>query len=118
LRQIALAPILIYVMAADLYALNSQSFAAHLHTTFKVEDGNGIPLTLELMEVNEPPAPPRVELFCLLFRGPVAPRLPQQIHRLEHEKLGELNLFLTVLGADQAGTSYEVIFHRLRPKQP
>jgi hypothetical protein len=105
-------------MAADLYALNSQSFAAQLHTRFKVQTGNGSPLTLELTEVNEPPSPPRIELFCLLFRGPVAPRLNQQIHRFAHEKLGDLDLFVTVLGADEAGTSYEVIFHRPRPKQP
>lgn len=103
---------------ADLYTLNSKSFAEHLHSTFKVQAGNAAPLTLELIEVNEPPSPPRIELFSLLFRGPVAPRLQQQTHRFKHEKLGALDPFLTVVGADEAGPSYEVIFHRLRPKQP
>jgi hypothetical protein len=117
LRQNALAPILIYIMA-DLYRLNSQSFAAQLRTGFKVKTGSGDAVTLELAEINEPPAPPQVELFSLLFRGPIAPRLSQQTYRFEHDKLGELDLFLTVLGVDEAGTSYEVIFHRLPQKQP
>jgi hypothetical protein len=100
----------------DLYKLNSQSFAEQLHTSFKVQNGEGPPIALELAEVKEPPSPPSIELFCLLFRGPVSPRLRQQIHRFEHEKLGALDLFLTVIGADEGGTSYEVIFHRVPPK--
>ncbi|HEY6308180.1 MAG TPA: hypothetical protein VI488_17170 [Candidatus Angelobacter sp.] len=103
---------------ADLYALNSKSFTEQLHTSFKVQAGDSAPVVLELTEVNEPATPPNIEFFSLLFRGPVAPRLRQQIHRFEHDKLGEFDLFLTVIGADEAGTSYEVIFHRLRPKKP
>jgi hypothetical protein len=117
LQQHELPPILIYAMT-DLYALNCQSFAGQLHTTFKVQNGDAAPIPLELIEVKEPPAPPRIELFCLHFLGPVTPQLRQQIHRFEHEKLGVFDLFLTVIGADDAGTSYEVIFHRMRPKQP
>ncbi len=105
-----------YAMA-DLYALHSKSFAEQLHTTFQVHAGNEAPITLELIEVHEPPSPPRIECFALHFRGPVAPRLRQQIHRFEHAKLGSLDMFLTATGADEQGTTYEVIFHRLRPKQ-
>jgi hypothetical protein len=103
---------------ADLYTFNSTSFAEQLHTSFKVHAGNAAPVVLELTEVNEPTTPPHIEFFSLLFRGPVAPRLQQQIHRFEHDKLGVFDLFLTVIGADEAGTNYEVIFHRLRPKKP
>ncbi len=103
---------------ADLYAFHSKSFAAQLHTTFQVHSGNAAPVKLELIEVNEPPSPPRVECFSLHLRGPVAPRLGQGIHRFEHATLGSLDMFLTVTGADEQGTNYEVIFHRLRPKQP
>lgn len=105
-----------YAMA-DLYALHSKSFAEQLHTAFQVHSGSEAPITLELTEVNEPSSPPRIECFSLLFRGPVAPRLRQQIHRFEHAKLGSLDLFLTPIGADGEGTTYEVIFHRLHPKQ-
>lgn len=102
----------------DLDTLNSRSFAEHLHTRFTVRAGEADPQTLELIEVNDPPTPPHIEFFSLQFRGPVTPRLRQQIHRFEHEKMGAFDLFLTVIGADEAGTIYEVIFHRLRPKQP
>ncbi len=102
----------------DLYALNSKSFADQLHTGFTVPTGNGVAITLALVEVKESATAPGIECFSLLFRGPVAPRLEQRIHRFEHQKLGSLDMFLTVIGADQAGTSYEVIFHRVRPKQP
>ena len=102
----------------DLKTLHSKSFAEQLHTRFQVRAGEAAPVMLELTEINEPSTPPHIELFSLQFRGPVAPRLQQQIHRFEHEKLGTFDLFVTVIGGDQAGTTYEVIFHRLRPKQP
>ncbi len=105
-------------MADSLDKLNSKIFAAQLHTNFKVHAGNADPLTLELSEVNERQVQPEIELFSLLFRGPLAPRLAQQIHHFEHEKLGTFDLFLTAIGADEKGTTYEVVFHRLRKKQP
>jgi hypothetical protein len=102
----------------DLYTLNSKSFAEQLHTRFTVRAGEGAPQTLELIEVSTPATPPHIEFFSLHFRGPIAPRLQQHIHRFEHEKLGSFDLFLTVIAADEAGTIYEVIFHRVRQKKP
>src|SRR6478672_1228423 len=102
------------IMADILHTLNSKTFVEQLHTSFKVNAGGAVPLALELTEVNEPPSPPNIELFSLLFRGPRAPRLNQGMYRFEHEKLGSVDLFMTVIGADEEGTSYEVIFHRLR----
>ena len=58
------------------------------------------------------PTAPNLELFSLEFRGPHSPRLNQQIHHFEHEKLGAFELFLTAVGVDQEGLVYEVIFHR------
>jgi hypothetical protein len=107
----------VYAMI-DLHTLNSKSFAEQLHSRFTVRAGEAAPQTLELIEVSEPPTPPHIEFFSLQFRGPVTPRLQQQIHRFEHEKMGTFDLFLTVIGADETGTTYEVIFHRLRQKQP
>jgi hypothetical protein len=68
--------------------------------------------------VSTPSTPPHIELFSLLFRGPQAPRASQGNYRFEHEKLGGFDLFMTVIGADEEGTTYEVIFHRLREKKP
>src|SRR5215472_11943594 len=97
---------------------SSKTFAEQLDTNFTVQLDNGHTVTLKLTSVNEPPAPPGIELFSLLFQGPQEPRLNQQIHHFEHEKLGAFDLFLTAVGADEQSTSYEVIFHRLRKKQP
>jgi hypothetical protein len=101
----------------DLSQLNSKSFSDHLNTSFKVDTGNSDAVTLRLAEVNEPTAPPNIELFSLLFRGPVRPQLPQQIYAIEHEKIGVFNLFLTAIAADSEGISYEAVFHRVRKKQ-
>ena len=76
-------------------------------------------LTLELIEVMERDPSPKIELFSLQFRGPAAPRLPQQIHRLEHDKLGAFEIFLTAIGADpEQGILYESVFHRFRKPTP
>jgi hypothetical protein len=105
-------------MAGALDRLNSKVFAEQLHTNFKVHLGNEAPLSLELVAVNERETSPKIELFSLFFLGPLTPRLNQQIHQFEHEKLGAFDLFLTAVGADAAGTTYEVVFHRLRKEQP
>ncbi len=103
-------------MSDPLLQLNAKVFAPQLHTRFKVQDEGGPSVVLELVEVLEPPSPPQVELFVLHFRGPRAPRLDQRIHHFEHEVLGAFDLFLTVIGADEQGSDYEAVFHRLRQK--
>ena len=103
-------------MSDPLLQLNAKTFAAQLHTKFKVEDGSDPAVVVELVEVVEPQSPPHVELFVLHFRGPRAPTLDQRIHHFDHEIMGAFDLFLTVIGADAQGSDYEVVFHRLREK--
>jgi len=98
-------------------AFNSKSFAEQLHTKFRVHLASPGPLELELVEVKDHETAPNLELFSLGFRGPHSPRLNQQIHRFEHEKLGVFELFLTPVAADPDGTLYEVVFHRFRNRQ-
>ncbi|HEY7402090.1 MAG TPA: hypothetical protein VIB39_01095 [Candidatus Angelobacter sp.] len=100
-------------MMTSLDDLNAKVFREQLHTQFKVNAG-GQPLSLELIEVTERQDSPRTEFFSLHFRGPISPRLPQQIHRLEHARLGTFEIFLTTISADEQGTVYEAIFHRFR----
>ncbi|MGC2696752.1 MAG: hypothetical protein WA738_13280 [Candidatus Angelobacter sp.] len=105
-------------MLISLDTLNARIFAEQLHTKFTVPIAGAKPILLELAEVSERDSGPKMELFSLHFRGPVSPRLAQQIHRLEHEKLGAFEIFLTTIGADAQGTEYESIFHRFRQPQP
>jgi hypothetical protein len=101
-------------METTLEQVNAALFAAQLHTRFKTQVNDSTPVELELAEVQEPGTTPKMELFCLHFRGPRSPRLPQQIYRLEHEKLGTLGIFLTAISADETGILYESVFHRFR----
>jgi hypothetical protein len=105
-------------MSDPLLHFNAKIFAAQLHAKFKVQDGGGPFVELELVEVLEPQSPPHVELFILHFRGPGAPRLDQRIHHFQHEVLGVFNVFLTAIGGDEKSTDYEAVFHRLNKKQP
>ena len=100
-------------MSSILDSLNSQIFTGQLHTKFSIHLQGMDPLTVELVEVNERNTP-RTEAFSLLFRGPASPRLNQQIHDLEHAKLGRFPLFLTAVAGDSESITYEAVFHRLR----
>jgi hypothetical protein len=117
-------------MLTSLDDLNSKVFREQLHTQFKVHAG-GQPLLLELVEITDRDDSPvsqqakggaaggraQTESFSLHFRGPLNPRLAQQTHRLDHQRLGGFEIFLTPISADGEGTVYEAIFHRFR-KQP
>jgi hypothetical protein len=103
---------------ADLGSLTAASFAEHLATVFRLHAG-GESLPLELVEVqrashagNPAAVGPagRREPFNLVFRGPRSPWAPQGIHRLEHDQLGTLDLFLVPLGPDAVGMRYEAVF--------
>ena len=101
-------------MLTSLDKLNAKIFSQQLHAHFKIHLGSADSMTLELVEVVESDPSPQIELFSLHFRGPSAPRLAQQIHRLEHETLGTFEIFLTAISADAQGMIYESVFHRFR----
>jgi hypothetical protein len=98
--------------------LNAKIFREQLNSHFKVQHDVTETTALELVDVVESDSSPKMELFSLSFRGPFRPRLNQQTHRMEHEKLGEFEIFLTPISADQQnGTVYEAVFHRFRKSE-
>ena len=102
-------------MPTPLEDLNAKLFREQLNSLFKVQHEPTGTIALELIDVVENDPSPKMELFSLQFRGPFRPRLDQQTHRLEHEKLGDFEIFLTPVSADQQnGTIYEAVFHRFR----
>jgi hypothetical protein len=102
-------------MPIPLDDLNATIFREQLHSQFKVHQDNAATVMLELVDVVESNQSPKMELFSLSFHGPFRPRLDQRTHRMEHEKLGEIEIFLTPISADQQnGTMYEAVFHRFR----
>lgn len=99
--------------------LNSKSFYEHLNSEFKVLVPNEQPVSLRLAEVAERDGGPRVEQFSLFFRGPKTPLLEQRIYHLQHETLGQLDLFLVPISIDEQGLLYECVFNRFRkPETP
>ena len=67
---------------------------------------------MELIEAS-PTGPETQESFAVLFRGPQQPILPQAIYRLEHPRMGSLDLFLVPIGPDDTGMRYEAVFTRV-----
>jgi len=97
--------------------LNSKNFSENLNSEFKLLTANAQPLPLRLTDVTEHNGGPKVEQFSLFFLGPKTPLLQQGIYRLQHEKLGELDLFLVPLGMDNDGVRYECVFNRFRKRE-
>lgn len=99
--------------------LELDTFSPHESTTFKVDLGNDESLDLDLIEVksiklhDENRAPEvRQEPFRLTFRGgPKDAYLPQQVCKLTHDVLGDVEIFLVPLGPDSEGMRYEAIFN-------
>ena len=94
--------------------LNAKVFAGQLHTEFSICLPGSALLPIRLYEVAEESSSPKIEQFSLLFRGPLAPHCAQGIYSLQHDKLGELSLFLVPVGADGEGMRYQAVFSRLR----
>jgi len=101
-------------MLQSLENLTSRTFLETLNSSYTVTLPDHAALTLKLFEVEEKNDSVRLEQFSLLFRGPVSPQIPQAIHRLRHDGLGEVDLFLVPVGADAEGTVYQSVFSRFR----
>lgn len=83
-----------------------ETFLLHLNETHRMF------ITLvSVTDVGKPHATQnrRVQAFSLLFKGSL--NLPQQIYRLDHAKLGTLEIFFVPVGQAQDGFLYEAIFN-------
>jgi hypothetical protein len=100
--------------------LNEENFTKQLGTKFRVLlEIEGAPeIVLELDEVKPFPALSHsrsdVERFSIYFYGPGNFYLPQRIYKLEHEQMGEMEIFLVPVEQGQRGFRYEAIFSRFK----
>src|SRR6266496_378658 len=98
-------------------ALTEKEFSRHLNSRFKltIQDQE---LELELIEVKAylPQANDQggMERFSIFFDGPGNFYLPQRLYRLEHEQMGEFEIFLVPIAGDQKGFRYEAVFNYFR----
>lgn len=74
---------------------------------FRIAPDGAEPFEVELVEVTEIPREPGGRApFSLVFQGGPNPPLPQRIYRVEHDRLGELDIFLVPIAVDR----YQAIF--------
>jgi hypothetical protein len=90
-----------------LETLTVADFAPLRGDRFRIGGDDGQPFDAELVEVTEiPRAPGGRAPFSLVFKGGPSPPLPQRIHRVEHDGLGAIDIFLVPIAADR----YEAVF--------
>jgi Domain of unknown function (DUF6916) len=87
--------------------LTIDDFRPLLNDHFRIAPDGAEAFEVELVEVTEIPREPGGRApFSLVFRGGPNPPLPQRIYHVEHEKLGELEIFLVPIAVDQ----YQAVF--------
>lgn len=94
--------------------ITREQFTAQVNTGFRVAVAAGPALELELVSVRDLGSTAAHEQFSLEFRGPQQPLLPQSIYPLQHEQLGDFELFLVPIARDQEGLRYEAIINRFK----
>jgi hypothetical protein len=87
-------------------------FSEQVGTKFLMHHGESQTAELELVSATDVGSSSRQIQFSLLFLGPYDAPIFQGIYRIEHDKLGTLDLFLVPIGRDKTGVSYEAIFNR------
>jgi hypothetical protein len=101
-------------MRRMLEELKIGDFSGRVGEKFRVgEAGAAVELTLiEATDLSRADAPgPRRSPFSLVFRGPLAPVMPQRTYPIEHAALGRLEIFLVPIGPDGKGMRYEAVFN-------
>ena len=96
--------------------ITKEMFSESVNTKYRVHQESKDTVELELMQVNLGLITPRNEQFALLFHGPQNPFLQQALYHVEHDSLGEFDLFLVPVGRDQEGFQYEAVFNRFLPE--
>ncbi|HSK72350.1 MAG TPA: hypothetical protein VK892_11675, partial [Pyrinomonadaceae bacterium] len=71
------------------------------------------PFEIELVEVTEPTVTPSQMFYSLFFLGNGDFMLPQGTYRLNHERLGEMEIFLVPVAREAEGFKYEAVFNLL-----
>lgn len=116
------APLRFFRKEQSLDELRLATFAGQLHTTFRVTDTPAGRLELKLVEASQTKAAPcqpaktpdaQYEKFSLIFSGPKAPLLAQQIYRFEHSQIGGFAMFIVpIVTRATKQQHYQAIFNR------
>jgi hypothetical protein len=103
-------------MAYALDTIRAEDFLPLVGTVFQLQNsGTMVPLTLQKVtshaRFQHPPTQARIP-FSVEFQSPPGVPMPQRIYRLNHQTLGELDLFLVPIRRDATGScGYEAVFN-------
>lgn len=91
----------------------SQQFEKALSSTFSAEyDNKTITMTLSTVQVKE--RSDQTERFSLLFKSDGSEGrtpIPQQILRVRHDSMGDLDIFIVPVSSEDPGFCYEAIYN-------
>ena len=97
----------------DLAAVRQEQFAACLDQDFEIVFPDGT-LPLKLIDAKQwgPGQPPTIrQPFTLTFRVARNLRLPQGIYKMRNPQLGEMEIFLVQVAADENSSTLEAVFN-------
>jgi hypothetical protein len=96
----------------DLAQVQCADFAPRVNQDFQIVFSDGT-LVLQLFAAHTREAPEGAtrDPFTLTFRGPPELRLPQGIYRMSNAQLGEMEIFLVQIAADQTSSTFEAVFN-------
>ena len=96
----------------DLATVRCEQFAACLNQDFQIVFSDGtLVLQLSAAHAREAPEGATRDPFTLTFRGPPELRLPQGIYKMSNAQLGEMEIFLVQIAADQTSSTFEAVFN-------
>ena len=95
-------------------SLTEKEFSQHVGTKFSVKLETQ-QIDLELVEVegyfSKPNEQTGLERFSVFFSGPSEVSLPQGTYHLEHERMGEFEIFIVPIARNEKGFRYEAVFN-------
>jgi hypothetical protein len=96
----------------DLAKVQCADFAACVNQDFEIAT-TGAPLVLQLSDARARTRPEGAtrDPFTLTFRGPPPLRLPQGIYRMTNATIGEMEIFLVQIAADETSSTFEAVFN-------
>jgi|ERR1043166_2502221 hypothetical protein len=96
----------------DLAKVQCADFAPCVNEDFEIAT-TGAPLVLQLFEARARDRQPGMmrDPFTLTFHGPAPLRLPQGIYRMSNAAIGEMEIFLVQIAADENCSTFEAVFN-------
>jgi hypothetical protein len=96
--------------------LDYDTFAKELNTRFQIQVNPEQTLEAELVHISEHLISKLQDRFAIVFRTPNDIFLGQGMRDFHHDRMGAFTLFISPIGRDEQGTSYEAVFNRLIQK--